>query len=95
MRDWLCRIALVFQAWNCQDIFFMALAVLEHDLAPLTAYSADTACQPLVSVIPKFVGELLHPVSATATATARCLSYIQRADACLCIDTFNDPKMRN
>jgi hypothetical protein len=62
-QQWLSSLALVFQAWNCMDLFFVALSTLDHDLAPITAYSADTACQPLAQIIPKFVGELLHPVS--------------------------------
>ena len=62
-RRWLSSLALVFQAWNCLDLFVLALSTLDHDLGPVTAYSADTACEPLVEVIPRFVGELLHPVS--------------------------------
>ena len=62
-QRWLSSLALVFQGWNCLDLFFVALSTLEYDLAPVTAYSADTACQPLVEIIPKFVGEFLHPVS--------------------------------
>lgn len=62
-RQCLRSLALVFQAWNCMDLFFVALSTLDHDLARVTAYSADTACQPLVDIIPKFIGEFLHPVS--------------------------------
>ena len=59
---WLSSLAVVCQAWNILDLFFVVLSAMDHDLGLVTAYSADTACQPLVEMLPKFLGELLHPV---------------------------------
>ena len=61
LRRRLVWLALICQAWNCMDLFFMVLASCEHDLGPLTAFTADTTCLPLVDVIPKFAGELIKP----------------------------------
>ena len=72
-RHRLRAVGLVFQAWNILDVFFLALSTLDHDLGPVTAFYADTACQPLVDVIPKFVGELLHPVSGMIRAATNSI----------------------
>ena len=60
VRRRLCWAAQLAQAWNCQDIFVAVLATSDNDLAPITAFSADTACEPLTKLIPSFVGPLLR-----------------------------------
>ena len=60
-RRRLVWLALVCQAWNCLDLFFAVLATCNNDLAPVTAYTADQACEPLVDLIPKMVGQLIKP----------------------------------
>ena len=68
-RRWLSSLAVVCQAWNILDLFFVVLSAMDHDLGLVTAYSADTACQPLVELLPKFLGELLHPVRGPLQCT--------------------------